>query len=224
MWSKNSRWGRQKNGLAQRSVLAPILFNIYTKDQPANPQTRIFIYADNTTVVAQGKTFEEVEEKFTKALSELAIYCDDNNFTPDPSKSQVCAFRLRNRQAKRTKLKVTWQGQELEPCSTPKYLGWNWRELSHLNISVMTPRMKKCARNNILRKLTGTNWGAEPSHTFCVRQAFHLASLLQNILRLFGEIQAMQSMWMEQLMKPRVSYLSGCLKSTPIDKVNPLME
>ena len=152
MGSKNSRWRRQKNGLAQGSVLAPILFNIYTNDQPANPHTRRFIYADDTAVAAQGKTFEEVEEKLTKALSELAIYYEDNNLTPNPSKSQVCAcaFHLRNRQAKR-KLKVSWQEQELEHCSTPKYLGVKLDRTLTFKHHCHDTKKKVCARNNILR-------------------------------------------------------------------------
>ena len=42
---KKSRWRQQQNGLPKSSVLAPLLYNIYTNDQPTDERTSRFIYA-----------------------------------------------------------------------------------------------------------------------------------------------------------------------------------
>ena len=50
---KKSRWRQQRNGLRQGSVLAPLLYNIYTNDQPAKERTSRFIYADDLCITSQ---------------------------------------------------------------------------------------------------------------------------------------------------------------------------
>lgn len=119
--NQNCRWRLQKNGLAQGSVLAPILFNMYTNDQPIHNEAKHFIYADDTAIAAQGYSFEEVEGKITRALDKLSQYYTKNALKPNPSKTEVCAFHLVNKDANR-KLNIVWKGQGLNHNFTPKYL------------------------------------------------------------------------------------------------------
>jgi len=55
-----SPWRPQRNGLPQGSVLAPILFNLYSNDLPV-ACVRKFIYADDICLAIQGQYFSELE-------------------------------------------------------------------------------------------------------------------------------------------------------------------
>lgn len=60
--------GSKKWSLPHGSILAFLLFNIYTNYQPAPSKTTIFLYADDIALFSQAVSFEEVEEHLSMAL------------------------------------------------------------------------------------------------------------------------------------------------------------
>ena len=119
---KQSRWRNQRNGLPRGSVLSPLLFNVYTNDQPLPAATNSFIYADDLCLTTQQKTFEQVENILDSGLNELSAYYKENHLRPNPAKTQLTAFHLKNRQAD-CKLNVTWNDTKLDHTPSPVYLG-----------------------------------------------------------------------------------------------------
>ena len=141
-----------------RRCLAPLLYNIYTNDQPTDERTYRFIYADDLCITSLESSFEAFEQNLTDSLTLLTEYYAKNHPKPNASKTQVRAFHLRKREASRP-LKVTWSGTPLEYHSNPLYLGVKVDRTLSYKSHILSTKTKVNTRINILRKLTNSKWG-----------------------------------------------------------------
>jgi len=115
-----SAWRSQRNGLPQGSVLAPILFNLYSDDLPVT-RGRKFIYADDICLAIQGQFFSELECSLLSDMARMSHFCRQWRFKPSASKTISSVFHLHNTSAT-CELSVYLDGQRLRHECHPTYL------------------------------------------------------------------------------------------------------
>ena len=65
-----------KNGVPQGSVLAPILFNVYTADLP-HTDSKKYIYANDIALMTTNKFFPPIESMLSANLDRMSTYFDN---------------------------------------------------------------------------------------------------------------------------------------------------
>ena len=82
----------------------------------------------------------------------------------DSDKTQVTAFHLRNREAKRL-LKVSWNRVDLDNTAQSKYLGVTFDMTLSYKQHIHNTKIKVATRNNPLNKLASSKWGTNTNTT-----------------------------------------------------------
>ena len=119
--NKQSMLRRLKNGVPQESVLALLLFIIYTFDLPSMI-SRKFAYADDLALLHSSGNWKDLEGTLSQDICTLSVYLQTWGLKLSHTKTVTAAFHLNNRDAKR-ELKVYNNGKLLLFCPTPTYLG-----------------------------------------------------------------------------------------------------
>ena len=97
---QRSRLRRLKNGVPQGSVLARLLFNIYTHDLPNTVSTK-YAYSDDLAIVHPARKWETLEGTLSQDMSTLSAYLQKWRLKLSETKTVSAAFHLNNREAKR---------------------------------------------------------------------------------------------------------------------------
>ena len=112
-------------------------------------------------MATQQHTFPEVEATLEQGLTDMSAYYLNNHLRPNPGKTQICSFHLKNREAKR-ELDVTWDGIKLENYQHPVYLGVTLDRTLSYKEHIKKTRAKVSTGNSLLRQLTNSKRGAHP--------------------------------------------------------------
>ena len=210
--SKQSRLRRLKNGIPQGSVLAPLLFNIYTYDLPSMI-SRKFAFADDLALLYSSGNWKDLEGTLSQDMSTLSAYLQTWRLKLSHTKTVTAAFHLNNREAKR-ELKVYNNSRLLLFCPTPTYLGVKLDRSLMFCYHLVALRKKLSLRITLLRQLVGLGWGAgaKTLRIATLSLVYSTAEYCAPVWCRSAHIRLIDS-----VLNDALRIVTGCLHPTPMD-------
>ena len=210
--SKRSRLRRLRNGLPQGSVLASLLFNIYTYDLPSTISPR-YAYADDLALMHTSKDWKTLEGTLSQDVTTFSAHLQTWRLNLSHTKTMTTTFHLNNREAKR-ELKIFNNGKLLPYCPTPTYLGVKLDRSLTFRHHLEALRKKLSTRVTLLRRLAGSGRGAGAK---TLRTA--ALSLIYSTAEYCAPVwcRSAHTRLIDSILNDALHIVTGCLRPTPTD-------
>jgi hypothetical protein len=146
-------------GVPQGSVLAPILYNLYTRDIPipTNTSARSCIvaqYADDTAILARSIQHNQATKLVQLAANEISKWCDKWRIKINTEKSAAIIFCHRSDRLCKSRQSIVMNNKTIPWSKTVKYLGLHLdKELSFFKHISEKDREARIVRARLLPML-----------------------------------------------------------------------
>lgn len=201
-----------KNGVPQGSLLAPMLFNIYTADLPCTTAKK-YIYAEDIAIMHCSTDIKAIETTLSIDLNKLNCYFKDWRLKLSFAKTVSSIFHLANRLANIT-INVKCEDKTIPFEKSPKYLGVVLDRSLTSKQHLEQTAAKIQARNNLLRRLAGISWGANFTllRTSVLSLAFSVAEYCSPAWH-----NSSHTKKVDTALNNSMRIITGCIRSMPTE-------
>ena len=121
--SSCSNWGGITHGIPQGSILGPLLFLLYINDLPqiTNENSKIILYADDTSLIIANPNPTNFENNVNKIFQDINRWFDTNLLSLILDKTHYIQFV--NKKSSPLDLKIRYGNKKIANTFTTKFLG-----------------------------------------------------------------------------------------------------
>ena len=199
-----------ENGLPQGSVLSPLLFLVAINDVPLT-SVKHSLFADDVALWKTGKNIKFMQGVVQKTLNEIHEWCNLWGFKISVSKSCFVLFK----KGRSTPLQLTFNGEDVRREKKVKFLGvifdqtLTWRE--HVNYLV-----EKCQKRiNVLKLLTGSQWGAS-KETLAILYKTFVRSVIDYGCEVYHSASNSVMQKLDAIQSQCLRLICGAIRCTPV--------
>ena len=151
-----------KNGVPQGGVLSPTLFLIYINDikESLPRKVKCSMYADDLALISTEEYVGTSKFRLQDSLKQLQKWTDSWGMKVNANKTQYTIFTLSTKQKE---IKLTFGNSSVEINNNPVYLGVTFDPRLTWAKQLEVTQTKGIKRMNLMKKLAGTDWGANMS-------------------------------------------------------------
>ena len=156
---EKSKLVKLQEGVPQGSVLAPTLFLIFINDLPSifNIYIHRALHADDLAIWTEADTTGAARTRIQEAVDQVATWARDWGVQINRTKTVTTLFSL----CQVSKYTITLDGEPLPQEDTPTYLGVKFDKRLTWRPHIEEAEKKATLRLRLMKKLSGTTWGAD---------------------------------------------------------------
>lgn len=157
-----SSWYKLHQGVPQGSVLSPTLFSLFLAglEGVISQECEVGMFADDIALWCSGSNIKHIETTLNSTLIDVGKFANNHKLTFNVTKSFVTLFTT-NRHLYSYQPQVLFQDQPLSYEKHPKYLGFVLDQEITCNRHISNLVNKSRKRLNILKYISGRDWGAD---------------------------------------------------------------